>query len=107
MANNCMTSLTIISDEPIADEKHDAIIADIRETIEYTGGNECCSSEDIIEYECDARWAIPTDAVASLAKKHKVKVRAIGREDGCAFVQVVCANAEGIVVQDESISYFF
>jgi hypothetical protein len=107
MANNCMTSLSISNDEEITDEKHDAIIADIRATIEYTGGNECCSSEDTIRYECDTRWEIPTDAIAALAKKHKVKVRAIGREDSCAFVQVVCANAEGIVVQDETIGYFF
>ena len=107
MANNCMTSLTIISDEPMAEEKHDAIVADIRETIEYTCGDVSYSSDDLLEYECDTRWAIPADAIAALAKKHKVKVRAIGREDGCAFVQVICANAEGIVVQDESIGYAF
>jgi hypothetical protein len=102
-----MTSLSIFSEEPITDEKSDAIVADIRETIQYTGGDVSCSEDDFIEYECDTRWAIPTDAIATLAKKHNVKVRAIGREDGCAFVQVVCANAEGIVVQDESIGYFF
>jgi hypothetical protein len=107
MANNCMTSLSITSEEPITDDKHDAIVADIRDTIQYTGGDESCSEDDFIEYECDTRWAIPTEAIAALAKKHQVKVRALGREDGCGFVQVVCANAEGIVVQDESIGYFF
>jgi len=102
-----MTSLTIMSDEEMSDEKQSAIVADIKETIEYTGGDVLYTDENYFEYQCDTRWGIPSDAIAALAGKHSVQVRAIGRKDGCAFVQVVCANAAGKLLQDESIGYAF
>jgi hypothetical protein len=35
------------------------------------------------------------------------KIRALGREDAAGFVQVVCIDQEGKVVQDDAIDYLF
>lgn len=102
-----MTCLSIQSDHELTDKKQQAIVGDIRETIEYTGGYISYSDEGLMQYDCDTRWDIPVHALVELAKKHDVKIRAIGREDGCGFIQVVCIAASGDVVQDDCINYAF
>lgn len=107
MANNCMTTLSIQSESEIGEEKSKAIAADIAENIEYTGGQVSYEDDTLIEWDGDTSWALPVDDLAALAKKHGVKIRAVGREDGCGFVEVACINAKGQVVQHESIDFAF
>ena len=109
MSNICVTSLSIQKDDDFdSDEQVEALRKDIEETITYDGGTEFhYADESLIECDIGTRWNVPTDALKELAKKHDVKIRAVGREDGCAFVQVVCSDALGKVVQDESIDYRF
>lgn len=105
MANNCMTSLRVMREEAITEKEADAIVADIRENIEYTGGAKSYRDENSIEWNGDTRWNVPTDALVELAKRHRVSIRAIGREDGNGFMQVVCINEGGAIVQDDEIDY--
>ena len=41
------------------------------------------------------RCAVLTKELQAVAAKHRVNIRAIGREDGRGFVQVVCVNDRG------------
>lgn len=109
MANICFTSLSIQKDDEFkSDEQVEAIRKDIEEKITYDGATEFQFTDgNLIECDVGTRWNVPTDTLQVLAAKHHVKIRAVGREDGCAFVQVVCVNDLGKVVQDESIGYAF
>jgi hypothetical protein len=109
MANICLTSLSIQKDEDFAsDEQVEALRKDIEETITYDGPTEFHHCDDtLIECDVGTRWNVPTEKLQALAAKHDVSIRAVGREDGCAFVQVVCVDNLGKVVQDESIAYAF
>ena len=109
MANICITSLSIRTGTDFAsDEQVEALRKDIDETIVYDGPTKFDYVDDrLIECDLGTRWNVPTDALQVLAAKHHVRIRAVGREDGCAFVQVVCIDDLGKLVQDESISYAF
>ena len=109
MANICITSLSIQSDEGFKnDQQVEALRKDIEETITYDGPTEFAyTDENLIECDVGTRWNVPTEQLQTVAAKHHVKIRAVGREDGCAFVQVVCVNDQGKVVQDESIGCRF
>jgi len=43
----------------------------------------------------------------TIAKQFGVNIRAVGREDGVGFVQVVCIDSNGTIVQDQEIGYAF
>ncbi len=109
MANICITSLSIQSEEGFAtDERVEALRKDIEETVTYDGPTEFAyADENLIECEIGTRWNVPAEQLQALAAKHRVKIRAVGREDGCGFVQVVCINDQGTVVQDDAIDYLF
>ncbi len=111
MANICFTALSI---QKAADCKvpefndgiAEAIRKDIEEHVTYDGET-VLHYEDETLLECDiaTRWNVPTEALQKIAEAHDVKIRAVGREDGVGFVQVVCINARGAVVQDCEINY--
>lgn len=109
MANICSTSLSIQSEDGFAsDEQVEALRKEIEETVTYDGPTEFdYTDEYLIECNTCTRWNVPTEQLSVLAKKHRVSIRAVGREDGCAFVQVVCVDESGKVVQDDSIDYLF
>jgi hypothetical protein len=108
MANRCDTSLTVLpADGKVFDddEKVELIRKDLEDNIVYDGDADFHSTEEeYLEMETGTRWAIPTVELAALSKRHGVRIRAIGREDGCSFVQVVCVD-NGTVIQDDSIGY--
>lgn len=114
MANICFTSLSIQKDDSCkALEFTDAIQTEalrkeLEEQIDYGGG---CTfdyqDENLIECSIGTRWNIPVDALRDIAKRHDVKIRAVGREDGCGFVEVVCITASGDLLQHESIDFAF
>jgi hypothetical protein len=109
MSNICFTSLSIQKDDEFtSDEQVEALRKDIEETITYDGSTEFhYADETLIECDVGTRWDVPTDILQVVAAKHHVKIRAVGREDSCGFVQVICVNDVGKVVQDESIGYAF
>jgi hypothetical protein len=111
MANICITSLTIL---PAEGERFDdvgkieAIRKDLEDNVVYDGDTNFHSTErEYLEMDTGTRWAIPTEELVKISMQHEVKIRAIGREDGCSFVQVVCVDETGKVVQDDSIDYAF
>jgi hypothetical protein len=113
MANSCFGSLLAVKDETCAKPEFDetalqSLIDDINEEIAYDDATHFHGS-DPHWAECDLafRWAIPTGAIARLALKHDVKIRAVGREDGCGFIQVVCVDVKGDILQDAGIDYLF
>lgn len=64
-------------------------------------------SEDYIEVSCGTRWNVQAEILQDIAKKYGVRIRAVGTEEGVGFVQVVCVDSKGEVVQDEEISFNF
>lgn len=109
MANCCDTSFTIISEkEEIQEEKlkqmqdwlSDNIAHCDNAYIDYIDAN-------LVEGNVCTRWNVPEDKLQEFCKLFKVKLRAIGREDGVGFVQVVCINDNGELVQNEEIGYAF
>ena len=109
MANICFTSLSIQCEEGFAtDQQVEALRKDIEETVTYDGPTEFgYADEHLIECEIGTRWNVPTERLQTVAAKHRVNIRAVGREDGCGFVQVVCINDQGAVVQDDATDYLF
>ena len=109
MANICITSLSIQRDEAFAnDAEVEALRKDIEESVTYDGPTDFHYADDhLIECETGTRWNVPTEQLQAVAAKHRVKIRAVGREDGCGFIQVVCVNDRGEVVQDDGIDYAF
>lgn len=106
MANNCMTKVSVFSGKKEFDGTTSEKIAKfIEENIEYTGGEVVYEDENLIEWSGDTRWSIPQDQIAALAKTFGVSVRAVGDEPGIGFVQVVCANEKGKIVQDAEIGF--
>ena len=63
--------------------------------------------DDLIEATSQTRWNVQEELLQGFCKKFNVRVRAIGQENGCAFVQVVCIEATGEIVQSESIGFNF
>jgi hypothetical protein len=108
MANLCDTALSIQSDDEIKDDVADALRKEIEDTILYDGELhfERCDA-DLIECSLCTRWNVPTHELQAMAKKYAVNIRAVGREDGMGFVQVVCINSSGKIVQSDEIDYEF
>lgn len=110
MANMCETNLTIMGENNITEEKFDAILEDLREINYGDFGDkpqaEYCD-DSFFEVYVGTRWNVPTEKLQEIAEKHGVQIRAVGKEDGCAFVQVVCIDSDGTVKQDEAIGYTF
>jgi len=108
MANCCSTSFSIQSDNDITSEDAEALRKELEETVCYDGEVyfERCDS-NLIEGDCCTKWNVPTALLQPIAKKYAVNIRAIGREDGVGFVQVVCINSTGELVQDDEIGYRF
>ncbi len=115
MANICFTSLSIQKDDSCKapeftdDVQTEALRKELEEQIDYGGGG-CTfdhADESLIECAIGIRWNIPVDALRDIAKRHDVKIRAVGREDGCGFVEVACIDASGELVQHESIDFAF
>jgi hypothetical protein len=109
MANICITLLSIQSEDGFGtDQQVEALRNDIEETVTYDGPTEFASADEhLIECDIATRWNVPTERLQAVATKHHVNIRAVGREDGCGFVQVVCIDDQGAVVQDEAIDYRF
>jgi hypothetical protein len=115
MANICFTSLSIQKDDSckngeFADNvQTEALRKEIEEQIDYGSGGCTFDYEDdnLIECSIGTRWNIPVDALREIAKRHDVKIRAVGREDGCGFVEVACITAAGDLLQHESIDFAF
>lgn len=111
MANNCFTKLSIQKTDNTKkeiSEMSDEMIKDINENISYQGdASQDWCDEDLMEVSTDTRWNIPTEELSAFCKKYNVKVRAVGEEPGCGFVQVVCIEDTGEVIQDEAISFSF
>jgi hypothetical protein len=106
MANLCDTSLSIQSDDEIKDA--DALRKEIEETVLYDGElqfDHCDAT--LIECSLCTRWNVPTHELQAIAKKYAVNIRAVGREDGMGFVQVVCIDCFGHIVQNDEIAYEF
>jgi hypothetical protein len=108
MANICFTSLSIQKDEDFTDGQQDALRKEIDETVTYDGATDFHYADDrLIECDMSTRWNVPTEALKEIAAKHNVKIRAVGREDANGFIQVVCIDQSGAVVQDDEIQYAF
>jgi len=106
MANICETWLSISRDDAFTTDEVEALRKDIEEDVTYDGSTSFERADDcLIECMTGTRWAIPTKELQAVAAKYRVNIRGIGREDGCGFVQVVCVNDRGEVVQDASIDY--
>jgi hypothetical protein len=114
MANICFTSLSIQKDDsckaPEFDDAHlEALRREFAEQVDYDGSFSAFeyADENLIECTIGTRWNIPVDALRDIAKRHDVKIRAVGREDGGGFVEVACITAAGDVLQHQSIDYAF
>ena len=115
MANICFTSLSIQKDDSCKapeftdDLQTEALRKELEEQIDYGGGG--CTfdyqDETLIECSIGTRWNIPVDALRDIAKRHDVKIRAVGREDSAGFVEVACITASGDVLQHRSIDFAF
>jgi hypothetical protein len=106
MANCCATDITLMSDDEndFTDKQYKAIVKDLKE-LEHCWSEADLVDTNLIEWHGDTRWNVPTDALIKIAIKWQCSIRAIGREDGCAFIQVVCIDESGELVQDAEIDY--
>jgi hypothetical protein len=94
MANICLTSLSIQKNATCAsptfadDAQMEALRKDIEEraayNIDVTFEH---SSDDLIDCSIGTRSNVPVDALRGIAKTHVVNIRAVGREDGCGFIE--------------------
>lgn len=102
-----MASVTLLREEekPFTDAEIAEIKDALREIDHCDNGTIGYQDDTCLEWDGDTRWALPEDELQEIAKRFAVSIRAIGREDGCAFVQVVCVDDEGDVIQSESIEY--
>ena len=113
MANCCDTSLSFQNEDTcksptFTNDQQEALRKDIEAKIAYDGVPVLDQAYDnYIECNICTKWNVPTDALRQIAKAHDVKIRAVGREDGVGFVQVVCIDANGEIVQDQEIGYAF
>ena len=114
MANICFTSLSIQKDDscktPIFTDtlQTEALRKAVEEQIDYAG--DCTfeyEDDTLIECSLGTRWNVPVDALRDIARKHDVKIRAVGREDGNGFVEVACITADGDMLQHQSIDFAF
>lgn len=105
MANNCDTTLTIHREEEIDADTRKDITKAIEDTVQYTGGSMSFEDDTLMEWSGDTRWNVPVDELQKIAKAHAVNIRAVGREDGVGFVQVVCINDSGEIIQNDEIAY--
>lgn len=110
MANICSTSLSIqaVEGRKFANDDIEAIRKDIDETICYDGDAQFHStSEDVLEMDIGTAWHVRPKELQEIAKRHRVNIRAVGKEEGCGYVGVACVSAAGQIVQDESLEYAF
>lgn len=110
MANNCMTTLSVQSDTPMTEEQHKGIEADLNANVTYSADCHVAHSDDsLMEIELDTRWNVSNviEPLKAIAQKYLVNIRAVGIENGVGFVQVVCIDKEGTVIQDAEIGYAF
>jgi hypothetical protein len=109
MANYCTTSLSIQTDDEKRDltEVSQEIKQWLNENYFYPDTSDMhCEETCLLEMDGETKWNVQEDLLVECSKKFDIKIRAIGREDGCAFVQVVCVD-NGEIVQSESIGYAF
>jgi len=95
---------------PVTDDlQTEALRKELEEQIDYGGGGCTFDYEDesLIECSIGTRWNIPVDALRDIAKRHDVKIRAVGREDSAGFVEVACITASGDLLQHQSIDFAF
>ena len=100
-----MTSIKLISEEEITPTQLEQISKTLADDIAYTGGEVTYHEDTDIEWEGDTKWNVPIEALAALCKRFNLKARAVGREDGVGFVQVVCIDESGTVTQDDEITW--
>lgn len=109
MANICDTTLSIQNPEggkPFDDDRIKAITDDLTENW-CDDIDEAYSDDDLFEINARTRWNVCADELRPIAKRHGVRIRAVGREDGVGFVEVACIEANGKIVQHEDIGYKF
>lgn len=113
MANTCYTTLSIQKTDNTTGKKDMAEMSEeiqkfINEEIAYCGESyEDYTDEDLLEFSMDTKWNVPTEKIQELCKKFSVQVRAVGREDGMGFIQVVCVEDDGNVLQDDALEFKF
>lgn len=106
MANICNTDLVVFKTPKTKEFDTEKMAEWLRENYCYEDTlSENWADEDMADISCDTKWNVIPDLLQEFCKKFSVKVRAIGREDGNMFIQVVCIDENGKVVQDEAIGY--
>lgn len=108
MANICNTELKI-SSEKLDEKKIEEIKQYIKDNYAYCGeiySDEDFEVNDYMIIECGTKWNVLTDELVKIAKKFGVDIRAIGREDGIGFIQVVGVSEDGSVYKDEEIGLY-
>ncbi len=110
MANICDTQLSI--QHELSEEKGAEFSKQFKtwldENYDYNGDVHIdWEDENLIEVTAQTRWNVQEEILQRFCKEFGVKVRAIGQENGCAFVQVVCVDENGEIVQNESIGFNF
>lgn len=105
MANICNTELRI-SSEQLSENKIKEIRNYIEDKYAYCGeiySDEDYEIDDYMVVECGTKWNVMTDELIKMAKKFRISIRAVGREDGIGFIQVVGVSEDGSIYKDEEI----
>lgn len=110
MANICDVSISVMpNNNELTQEQSQAIE---KEFEKHFKDEFQITNEEVyyMEIETFMRWSITykdnLDVLVQLSEKHNLKIRAVGREDGVGFVQVVCID-NGVIMQNEEIGYRF
>jgi hypothetical protein len=108
MANCCTSDITFIRDEKPFNEDDIASLTLALEEIDHCGsGSFGFQDELIMEWSGDTRWSLPETELQLMAKSAHAKVRAIGRDDGMGFIQMLCIDEDGVTIQDQAIESAF
>lgn len=109
MANCCAAEIALMRDggNDFSDEEELAIQDALIELDHCGNGAIAYRGENIIEWQGDTHWTIPEEELREIAKQFNVHIRAVGREAGLGFVQVVCIRENGRIIQSEALDYAF